>query len=68
MCRHSQKASGCELTAPSLCSIIPVPGEWQLAYGCNCLNLGNGDIICVHAPTARLIARSPAFKGKVQVH
>eukprot|EP00123_Amoebidium_parasiticum_P010375 comp20064_c0_seq1/m.24674 comp20064_c0_seq1/g.24674 ORF comp20064_c0_seq1/g.24674 comp20064_c0_seq1/m.24674 type:complete len:447 (-) comp20064_c0_seq1:212-1552(-) len=48
-------------------TIIPVPGEWQLKYGCNALNLGNNKILCVHDDTARLIARSKAFKGKVQV-
>jgi len=47
--------------------IIPVPSEDQLAYGCNCLNLGGGKIISVHAGTARSIVRDPHFRGDVQV-
>lgn len=47
--------------------IIPVPGPDQLAYGCNCLNLGGGKIIAVHSGTARSIVRHPAFRGDVQV-
>ena len=47
--------------------IIPVPGVDQLAYGCNCLNLGGGKVISVHAGTARAIVRDPRFRGDVQV-
>lgn len=47
--------------------IIPVPAVDQLAYGCNCLNLGNGKILSVHAGTARAIVRDPHFRGDVQV-
>lgn len=36
-------------------------------YACNILNLGNGRILSVHAPTARQIVLDPAFKGDVQV-
>jgi len=46
-------------------SIIPVPGSWQLQYGCNCLNLGNDTVLCVHPETARLIAHSKCYTGKV---
>ena len=47
--------------------IIPVPAVDQLAYGCNCLNLGAGKILSVHAGTARSIVRDPRFRGDVQV-
>ena len=47
------------------CNIIPIPGQYQLEYGCNCLNLGLSTVISVHQKTARLIARSPHFKGDV---
>ncbi|KNC85787.1 hypothetical protein SARC_02050 [Sphaeroforma arctica JP610] len=46
--------------------VIHIPGDYQLKYGCNCLNLGNGNVLCVHLPTARMIAASPLFKGKIQ--
>eukprot|EP01105_Mastigella_eilhardi_P014480 TRINITY_DN32_c0_g2_i1.p1 TRINITY_DN32_c0_g2~~TRINITY_DN32_c0_g2_i1.p1 ORF type:complete len:456 (+),score=126.10 TRINITY_DN32_c0_g2_i1:97-1464(+) len=46
-------------------TIIPVPGEWQLNYGCNMLNLGGGHVIAVHKPTARMIAAHPEFKGDI---
>lgn len=39
----------------------------QQKYACNILNLGNGRILSVHAPTARQIVLDPAFKGDVQV-
>lgn len=48
-------------------TIIPISAEHQLAYACNVLNLGNGRIISVHAPSARQIVKHPAFKGDVQV-
>lgn len=48
-------------------TIIPICHEHQLAYACNVLNLGNGRIISVHAPSARQIVKHPAFKGDVQV-
>lgn len=47
--------------------IIPVPSADQLAYGCNCLNLGGGKVLSVHAGTARAIVRDPKFRGDVQV-
>lgn len=48
-------------------SIIPISHDHQLAYACNVLNLGNGRIISVHAPSARQIVKHPDFKGDVQV-
>lgn len=48
-------------------SIIPIKHDHQLAYACNVLNLGNGRIISVHAPSAREIVKSSAFKGDIQV-
>jgi len=48
-------------------SIIPIKHDHQLAYACNVLNLGNGRIISVHAPSARQIVKHSAFKGDVQV-
>lgn len=48
-------------------SIIPIKHDHQLAYACNVLNLGKGRIISVHAPSAREIVKSEAFKGDVQV-
>lgn len=47
-------------------SIIPVSGEEQLNYGCNILNLGNGDVISIEKNTARRIATSPKFEGTVE--
>jgi arginine deiminase len=38
-------------------AVIPIPAKFQLAYGCNVLNLGEGRIISVHADAARLLAR-----------
>lgn len=48
-------------------SILPISHEHQLAYACNVLNLGNGRVISVHAPSARQIVSHPAFKGDVRV-
>ncbi|KAI0563946.1 arginine deiminase [Gracilaria domingensis] len=47
-------------------SIIPISGDEQLNYGCNVLNLGNGDMISIEKDTARRIACSEAFKGTVE--
>eukprot|EP00871_Galdieria_phlegrea_P001982 jgi/Galph1/2785/GphlegSOOS_G1439.1 len=47
-------------------SIIPVSLKEQLQYGCNILNLGNGNIVAVHPTTARRIARDPSFSGNVE--
>lgn len=47
-------------------SILPVSGEAQLGYGCNCLNLGAGRIVSVHMDTARKIVNFEGFKGQVQ--
>lgn len=46
-------------------SIIPVTNEHQLRYGCNCLNLGNGNILSVDPATSKHLARSPLFKGRI---
>lgn len=48
-------------------AIIEISGEEQLKYGCNILNLGGGHIISIEADTARRIASSPLFKGKVEL-
>lgn len=29
--------------------IIPISQSEQLKYGCNCLNLGNGNLICINS-------------------
>ena len=42
--------------------IIPIKHEHQLAYACNVLNLGEGRLISVHAPTARQIVKFPSFR------
>jgi len=47
-------------------NIIAIKSKDQLAYGCNVLNLGNGNIIAVHAETARQIASSPFFSGHIR--
>lgn len=46
--------------------IIKVSGQEQLKYGCNALNLGNGDIISIEKNVARRIAQSPHFNGTVE--
>ena len=48
--------------------IIPVSSAQQLAYGCNVLNLGHSNIIAVHEETARVIAQSPHFRGRIRYH
>lgn len=47
--------------------IIPIKSEHQLQYACNTLNLGNGHVISVHAPSARQIVKDEVFRGDVQV-
>lgn len=47
-------------------NIIPVSGDEQLNYGCNVLNLGDGNIISIQKTTARKIACSPHFNGTVE--
>ena len=49
-------------------NVIPVSGPQQLAYGCNVLNLGHSNIIAVHEETARVIAQSPYFRGRIRYH
>lgn len=46
---------------------IPIRREHQLQYACNCLNLGDSNILSCHPETARQIIRSPHFKGNVQL-
>eukprot|EP01119_Soliformovum_irregulare_P002721 TRINITY_DN1297_c0_g1_i1.p1 TRINITY_DN1297_c0_g1~~TRINITY_DN1297_c0_g1_i1.p1 ORF type:complete len:907 (-),score=155.10 TRINITY_DN1297_c0_g1_i1:52-2682(-) len=46
-------------------SVIPVTEEHQAQYGCNGLNLGNGKIISVDKSTAKHLARSDKFHGKI---
>ena len=47
-------------------NIIPVSGEDQLNYGCNLLNVGDGNIISIEKNTARKIALSPHFNGTIE--
>eukprot|EP01024_Parvocaulis_polyphysoides_P038241 TRINITY_DN34286_c0_g1_i2.p1 TRINITY_DN34286_c0_g1~~TRINITY_DN34286_c0_g1_i2.p1 ORF type:complete len:491 (-),score=62.11 TRINITY_DN34286_c0_g1_i2:386-1645(-) len=47
-------------------SIIPISAEDQLQYACNVLNLGNGNIVSVHAKSARQIVRDKNFKGDIK--
>ena len=47
-------------------AIIPINKDQQLAYGCNVLNLGDGNIVSVHEPTARVIAQNEAFRGRIR--
>lgn len=47
-------------------AIIEVSGEEQLNYGCNILNLGNNHVVSIEKTTARRIASSPHFSGKVE--
>ncbi|KAK3259623.1 hypothetical protein CYMTET_31389 [Cymbomonas tetramitiformis] len=47
--------------------IIPVSRKHQLEYGCNVLNLGNGNILACHKEASRAIVKDPRFKGKVQL-
>jgi len=46
-------------------NIIPIPAEYQLAYGCNFVNMGNSKIIAVHEPTKKLIEASGLFHGQI---
>ena len=47
-------------------NIIAISREMQLDYGCNALNLGRGNVLTCHAGAARVIARSPHFKGDLE--
>lgn len=46
-------------------SIIRVTNQHQLNYGCNCLNLGNGNILSVDPATSKHLARNPLFQGRI---
>jgi len=47
-------------------NIITLTKQEQLAYACNCLNLGGGRILSCHLESARRIVRSPFFNGDMQ--
>lgn len=47
-------------------AIIPVSADEQLLYGCNVLNLGNGQVIATERNSARRIATNVAFSGTVE--
>eukprot|EP01023_Acetabularia_acetabulum_P053428 TRINITY_DN5981_c0_g2_i4.p1 TRINITY_DN5981_c0_g2~~TRINITY_DN5981_c0_g2_i4.p1 ORF type:complete len:481 (-),score=67.21 TRINITY_DN5981_c0_g2_i4:315-1757(-) len=47
-------------------SIIPIAGQDQREYACNVLNLGNGNIVSVHAKSARQIVRNNNFLGDIK--
>jgi arginine deiminase len=46
-------------------TVITLTNDMQIAYGCNGLNLGNNTLITVDRMTAKYIARSGLFKGKI---
>uniref|UniRef100_A0A7R9SVT1 Arginine deiminase n=1 Tax=Polyblepharides amylifera TaxID=1486889 RepID=A0A7R9SVT1_9CHLO len=48
-------------------TIIPLSRQQQLEYGCNMLNLGNGDIIACHSDACREVIKSGAFKGNIEL-
>lgn len=48
-------------------TVISLTNDMQYAYGCNGLNLGNNTLITVDRSTAKFIARSQLFHGKIVV-
>ena len=48
-------------------TVISVTNDMQIAYGCNGLNLGNNTLITVDKNTAKFIARTQLFQGKIIV-
>lgn len=48
-------------------TVITLTNDMQIAYGCNGLNLGNNTLITVDRTTAKFIARSHKFQGKIIV-
>ncbi|KAL0212099.1 hypothetical protein RCL1_005725 [Eukaryota sp. TZLM3-RCL] len=46
---------------------ITVTDAEQAAYGCNLLNLGSSNLICVNESVARKIARHELFTGKISL-
>jgi arginine deiminase len=67
--RYTQQQTGVDFPAYVRANgykVISVSGAQQLAYGCNVLNLGHSNIIAVHEETARAIAQSPDFRGRVR--
>jgi arginine deiminase len=46
--------------------IIAITEDEQLGYGCNVLNLGNGELISSERLSARKIATHPGFSGTVE--
>ena len=47
--------------------VITLTNDMQIAYGCNGLNLGNNTLVTVDRMTAKFIARTPGFSGKIKV-
>ncbi|KAL0207032.1 hypothetical protein P9112_012743 [Eukaryota sp. TZLM1-RC] len=47
--------------------LLYVTDEEQANYGCNHLNLGNSNLVCVNQSVARKIARHPSFNGKISL-
>lgn len=47
--------------------VITLSNDMQIAYGCNGLNLGNNTLVTVDRMTAKFIARTPGFSGKIKV-
>eukprot|EP00242_Pyramimonas_sp_CCMP2087_P016823 CAMPEP_0198212218 /NCGR_PEP_ID=MMETSP1445-20131203/25587_1 /TAXON_ID=36898 /ORGANISM="Pyramimonas sp., Strain CCMP2087" /LENGTH=519 /DNA_ID=CAMNT_0043886617 /DNA_START=215 /DNA_END=1774 /DNA_ORIENTATION=- len=47
--------------------IIELTRDEQLQYGCNVLNLGDGNVISCHREASRKIIMDPHFKGRMQV-
>jgi arginine deiminase len=48
-------------------TVISVTNDMQIAYGCNGLNLGNNTLITVDRNTAKFIARTQLYQGKIIV-
>jgi len=48
-------------------TVITLSNDMQIAYGCNGLNLGNNTLITVDRTTAKFIARTRKFQGKIIV-
>lgn len=47
--------------------VITLSNDMQIAYGCNGLNLGNNTLVTVDRMTAKFIARTAGFSGKIKV-
>jgi arginine deiminase len=67
--RYVLRRSGVEFSAylrEAGFHIVPVSRAHSLQYGCNVLNLGDSDVLCCHAETARQLVRCAAFHGRVR--